>query len=505
MRAWSCLALTLLLPAACQEPGVAGEASPVRPNIVFFFVDDMGWQDTSVAFHRERTALNDRYRTPNMERLAAEGIRFTQAYASAICSPSRVSLMTGMNAARHGVTCWTLRRDQSPEQRRADVAGPDWPLNGLCAEDGVPRTVVATTLPQLLREAGYHTIHAGKAHFGAKGTPGEDPRNLGFDVNIAGGAIGGPGSYWGEKDFSAAWRDGDRIWDVPGLEEYHGQDIFLTEAITREVLAELGRQEAADDDQPFYLYLSHYAVHAPLEADARYAARYEEMGLEGNAFKLATMLEGMDKSLGDVLRWLEDHGELDHTWVVFLADNGAPSQVPRNLPLRGHKITPYEGGTRVPMIVRTPGAARAGERTAAPVLIEDVFPSFLEVAGVEWAGRTRQTVDGVSFLPLVRGDAAAEAAAAERPFIWHYPNTYDQPPSSTIRVGDWKLIHHHAGGGLELFNLAEDLSETTDLAEARPAIRERLARRLATLLRERGALMPIDKATGDAVKMADGH
>ncbi len=489
MRAWSSLAFLLLLCAACQNPAAGERAAAVRPNLVFFFVDDMGWQDTSVAFHRERTALNDRYRTPNMERLAAEGIRFTQAYASAICSPSRVSLMTGMNAARHGVTCWTLRKDVSPEGRRGDVAGPDWPLNGLCAEEGVPRTVVATTLPQLLREAGYHTIHAGKAHFGAQGTPGEDPRNLGFDLNIAGGAIGGPGSYWGEKDFSAAWRDGDAIWDVPGLEKYHGQDIYLTEAITREVLAALERQQAADDDQPFYLYLSHYAVHAPWEADARYAARYREMGLEGVALKLATMIEGMDRSLGDVLRWLED--------------NGAPAQVPPNLPLRGHKITPYEGGTRVPMIVRTPDAERAGERTAAPVLIEDVFSSFLELAGVDWSGRVRQEVDGVSFLPLVRDEPAAVAAAGERAFVWHYPNTYDQPPSSTIRVGDWKLIHHHADGRLELFDLATDLSETTDLAAARPEIRERLAGELSRLLRERGALMPIDRATGAPVKMAD--
>jgi arylsulfatase A-like enzyme len=159
-----------------------------RPNIVFFLVDDMGWQETSVPFYSEVTELNRRYRTPNMERLAAAGMKFTQAYASAVCSPTRVSALTGMNAARHRVTNWTLRKDRSPDSPHETLQPPAWNLNGIDTNSGIERTMQVTPLPALLRAAGYRTIHVGKAHFGAKDTPGENPLNLGFDVNIAGHA-----------------------------------------------------------------------------------------------------------------------------------------------------------------------------------------------------------------------------------------------------------------------------------------------------------------------------
>ena len=233
----------------------------VKPNIIFFFIDDMGWQDTSVPFYKEKTKLNKIYQTPNMEQMAAEGMKFTQAYACAVCSPSRISLMTGMNAARHQVTNWTLRKDKSPDPAHKKITPPEWNMNGLNLDDTIERTVYATTLPQLLKESGYRTIHVGKAHFGAAGTPGEDPLNLGFDVNIAGHAAGGPGSYYGKYNFSAKWRNGDKIWDIPGLEAYHGQDIYLTEALTIEANKEIDK--AVRDSTPFYLYMSHYAIHAP--------------------------------------------------------------------------------------------------------------------------------------------------------------------------------------------------------------------------------------------------
>ena len=240
----------------------------------------MGWQDTSVAFHVERTALNEDYRTPNMEKLAERGVLFTNAYACSICSPSRVSLMTGQNAARHGVTCWTLRKNKSPERvGKSHLRPAQWPLNGLQPVGSrVERSFSAVTLPQRLREAGYRTIHAGKAHFGAKDTPGADPKNLGFEVNIAGSYMGGPGSYHGDKNFSAKWRGGDEIWDVPGLEKYHGQKINLTEAITREAIAEV--EKSVKEKKPFYLYMSHYAVHAPFEPDRRFPAELRERKVE---------------------------------------------------------------------------------------------------------------------------------------------------------------------------------------------------------------------------------
>jgi arylsulfatase A-like enzyme len=465
-----------------------------QPNIVFFFVDDQGWQDTSEPFHTEVTGLNRQYRTPQMQRLAREGVKFTQAYACAVCSPSRVSLMTGLNAARHRVTCWTLRKDRSPSGKHPKVQEPPWNVNGLSTVAGIPRTVHSVTLPMLLRQAGYRTIHVGKAHWGAKGTPGEDPKNLGFDVNVAGHAAGGPGSYYGTYNFSAAWRKGDRIWDIPGLEPYHGQDINLTEALTVEANKAMDR--AVADGKPFYLYMSHYAVHAPWEKDDRFYQKYVDAGVKGLGATLASMLEGMDKSLGDILANLKRHGIEDKTIVVFMSDNGAPSQVPRNLPLRGHKLTPYEGGIRVPLIVKWPGVTKAGSVCGAYMIIEDLFPTFLEMTGVEHDG----IIDGVSLVPLLTRKSGYDD---ERAIFWHYPNTYDQPPYSVVRKGDWKLIYHHGSQKLELFDVKNDIGEEHDLA---PQQRDRvhaLAKLLGNYLRNVDAQMPLDIATQKPVPWPD--
>ena len=351
-----------------------------RPNIIFFFVDDMGWQDTSEPFHKEVTPLNRRYHTPHIERLANEGMKFTQAYACAVCSPSRISLMTGLNSARHRVTNWTLRKNKSPDNQHPKIEPPKWNLNGLSPIAGVERTLHAITLPMLLQKNGYRTIHVGKAHFGAKETLGNDPRNLGFDVNIAGHAAGGPGSYHGQHNFSAAWRKGDRIWDVPGLEKYHGRDINLTEALTIEANKAVDR--AVADKKPFYLYLSHYAIHAPWENDNRFHQKYVDAGLDKFDATYASMIEGMDRSLGDIMANVKRHGIDDNTIVVFMSDNGAPSQADRNIPLRGHKLSPYEGGPRVPMIVKWPGAVnRFGWERLTPTRTGGIFLDLHPVTG----------------------------------------------------------------------------------------------------------------------------
>jgi arylsulfatase A-like enzyme len=482
--------LILLWAAACVKP------SPQPPNIILFLVDDMGWQDTSVPFHSELTDLNRSYHTPNMEILATAGMKFTQAYACAVCSPSRISLMTGWNAARHGVTNWTLRKDRSPDPVHPRIQPPDWNMNGLSPDPEIERTVFAATLPGLLREAGYRTIHAGKAHFGAQGTPGENPLNLGFDENIAGHAAGGPGSYGGRHDFSAAWRGGDRIWDVPGLEAYHGREISLTEALTLEANQAIDR--AVTDGKPFYLYMSHYAVHAPFEEDPRFFQEFLERGLSEFDATFASMLKAMDKSLGDIMANLERHGIADHTILVFMSDNGSPKQTARNLPLRGHKLLPYEGGTRVPLIVKWPGEARAGSVTENYVMIEDIFPTLLEMAGIKGEAHTSGSeIDGVSFVPLLRN---TKGYPADRAIFWHFPHTYDQFPYSSVRKGDWKLIHFHTEGRLELYNLREDIGEERDLSAARPEKLRELVEILAGYLKEVEARMPIDKETGLAVE-----
>jgi arylsulfatase A-like enzyme len=286
-------------------------------------------------------------------------------------------------------------------------------------EPGTERTVHAMTLPALLQKAGYRTIHVGKAHFAAHGTLSEDPRNLGFDVNIAGCCAAGPGSYHGKNNFSGAFRKGDRICSKPGLEMYHGQDINLTEALTLE--ANKAVNQAVADGKPFYLYMSHYAVHAPWEKDDRFLETYTSAGLKGLQAVYASMIEGMDKSLGDIMANLKRQGLEENTVVVFMSDNGCPRKLPRNLPLRGHKLTPYEGGTRVPMIVKWPGVVEPNSLCAKDyVIIEDIFPTFLELAGVQEYQQNTGTTDGKSFAPLLKGN---KGFSNGRAIFWHYPHT----------------------------------------------------------------------------------
>lgn len=469
-----------------------------QPNIVFFFVGDMGWQDTSVPFYKEITALNERYQTPNMERLAREGMKFTQAYASAVCTPSRVSLMTGVNAARHKVTNWTLKKDVSPDSDHEVVKSSDWNLNGLSPVPNIPHTFFhAENLPLLLSQNEYRTIHIGKAHFGALGTPGEDPLNLGFDLNIGGNAAGGPGSYLGIHNFSGAWKgSGNPLLDLPGLEAYHGEAIYLTEALTREGLKAVSK--AVKDNKPFYLYLSHYANHPPREKDERYYQNYIDQGLNELEATYASMIEGMDKSLGDILNHLDKLGVNDNTIVVFMSDNGPHPQAPQNLPLRGHKLGPYEGGIRVPLLVKWPGVTNPGTVSDDCIIIEDIFPTFLEMAGLN--SLANKSIDGQSFVPLLKGE---NSNSGDRPLLWHFPNTYFSPPYSVVRKGNWKLIYHHVDQKLELFNLRDDISESTELSQTNKIKTKEMAELMTMLLKETKAQMPTINATGQFVPYPD--
>lgn len=488
---WSML-LSVFLFLQCET----SKDKIIKPNIIVFLVDDMGWQETSLQFHTEKTELNERFHTPNMERLAEKGMMFTQAYASAVCSPSRVSLITGTNPAQHGVTCWTLFKDKSPERSDEHLSSADWNLNGLSTEPGIDKTFYfAETLPKLLKQGGYHTIHVGKAHFGAKDTPGEDPISIGFDVNIGGHAAGGPGSFHGDKNFSAVWRDGMKVWDVPHLEKYHGQAINLTEALTIEANAAL--EAAVQTQKPFFLHMSHYTVHAPWEADRRFVQKYIDMGLNERLANHASMIESMDKSLGDIMNKVKELGIEDNTIIVFISDNGAPSQMTRNLPLRGHKITPYEGGVRVPMIVDWPGVTAKASRNNHPVIIQDIFASALAWAGVPEL--LPEINDSESFLPLLKG----KAMKSDRQFIWHYPNFYDVQPFSIIREGDWKLIYHYSNQSFELYNLNEDIGESNNLADTNPDKRKSLAKSLGAYLKKVEAHRPTFKSSGALVPWPD--
>ena len=510
----------LLLSAAilpmCGMAGEAIAASPAkgvpkekqRPNIVLFLVDDMGWQDTSLPFWTQRTHYNDPYPTPNMKRLAAQGKMFTQAYACSISSPTRVSLFTGMNAARHRVTSWTLRKNTTHEQPDSVMIYPEWNVNGICQEPGIERTTQVTTLAQVLKENGYQTIHCGKAHFGANDTPGADPLTMGFEVNIAGHAAGSPASYYGKNNFGNKPDGKSPLAAVPGLEKYHGTDTFLSEALTLEAMKAL--DSAQQKDEPFFLYMAHYAIHTPIQPDYRFYQKYLDKGLPPVEAAYATLIEGMDKSLGDLMDYLERNHLTENTVILFMSDNGGLAAHTRagelhtqNYPLNSGKGSAYEGGVREPMIVSWPGVVAPDTKCGDYLMIEDFYPTILEIAGVQ-KYTTVQKRDGISFMPLLTGKGKVK----DRDIYWHYPHSWGPSgpgigATCSIRSGDWKLVYYFADGKRELFNIPEDISEKNDVAIKNPRIVKKLAQKLSNYLRSVDAQRPTLRATGKLAPWPD--
>ncbi|MGB6153439.1 MAG: sulfatase-like hydrolase/transferase, partial [Pricia sp.] len=358
--------------------------------------------------------------------------------------------------------------------------------------------------PQALNDRGYYTMHAGKAHLGAIGTPGADPLNLGFDVNIAGHAAGAPASYMGTDNFGNGTEE-KAIWAVPGLEKYHGEDIFLTEAITKEALAALDTVVATA--QPFFLYMSHYAVHTPIMGDERFVQKYYEMGLDSTESKYASLIEAMDKSLGDIMDYIEEKDMAENTIILFMSDNGGLSAHSRggephthNAPLASGKGSIYEGGIREPMLVKWPGKTEPGKISEFQVIVEDFYPTILEMAGID-SLQTVQKVDGQSFTSALTSE---KEYAGVRPLFWHYPNAWgvDGPgigAASAVRKGDYKFIYFHTDRKMELYDLKVDIGEKTDLFEENPEKAKELAQVLSDHLKAVDAQMPIDKGTGKRV------
>ncbi|MBS0266973.1 MAG: sulfatase [Planctomycetes bacterium] len=495
MSSLLCCGLLLSSVVVCQA-----DDRPALPNIVIMLVDDLGVMDTSVpcltdsAGQPVRYPLNEFYRTPNMERLATRGVRFSQFYAMSVCSPTRISLMTGQNAARHRTTNWI-----NPDSDNRGPSGPPgWNWQGLKPGD--------ITLAGLLRQAGYRTIHVGKGHFGPRRSPGADPRQLGFDINVGGTAIGAPGSYYGQQDYGLR---GDHPENgVPGLDKYHGTEMFLTEALTLEAKTHVA--DAVRNRTPFFLYFSHYAVHAPFHSDPRFAGQYADSGQPPAAQAFATLVAGMDKSLGDLLDHLESLGVAENTLVLFLGDNGSDAPLGHEhavacaAPLRGKKGSHYEGGMRVPFLAgwarpdrsqpcqqRLPIAAGAIQTQMAAVY--DLFPTILELIGAHVpAGHV---VDGKSLTRLLRGQ---HDPAHEDVFLMHYPHApHRSNYFTTFRQGDWKVIYHYfpspASGGshYQLFNLGNDPFEQQNLAAEQPGELRRLLLEMLARLDRQQALLPV--------------
>ncbi|MEM7364063.1 MAG: sulfatase [Pseudomonadota bacterium] len=455
---------------------------PTQPNIVLILIDDLGWTDLTCYG-------SGFYETPNLDRLASEGLLFTDAYASCpVCSPTRASIMTGKYPARVGITQYIPGHAVG---RLQDV--PYF--------HGLPKSEVALPIP--LSDAGYQTWHVGKWHLGDRQTW---PEHMGFDVNVGGCGWGAP-----RFGFFAPYK-------MPNLEE--GPDgEYLTDRLTTEALSLLENREK---DRPFFLNLCHYAVHIPIQSPAdlieKYAEKAQTMGLdredvivEGELFgaahlrgqrvlrrtiqsdpAYAAMIENLDTNIGRVLDCLDHEGLSEDTVVIFTSDNGGLATSNRfegvptsNRPLNEGKGWMYEGGTRVCQIVRWPGTVAAGSTTAVPTTSTDLYPTLLELAGAP--ANPTQHPDGKSLMPVLKNESFERG-----PIFWHYPHYANQGgrPAAAVRDGPWKLIHHFEDDRYELFDLENDVSETHNLAQTQPAVLDRLREALRQWQTEVEALMP---------------
>ena len=454
------------------------QAGSKPPNIVFFLVDDLGWTDL-------KCFGSSFYDTPNCDRLAASGMKFTNAYAACpVCSPTRASIMTGRYPTRTGVTDYI-----------GAAAGKAWRRNTRLLPAVYTRQLELKelTLAEVLRGQGYATFFAGKWHLGNEGFWPEDQ---GFDVNQGGIQRGGP--YGGKKYFSPYGNP--RLKDGPDGEH-------LPDRLASETVKFMERNK----DQPFFAYLSFYSVHTPLisreDLKQKYLARKKKRGLEAKWGKehnrkvrlvqehavYGGMIEAMDLAVGKVLDGLKRLKLAENTVVFFMSDNGGLStsegHPTSNLPLRGGKGWMYEGGIREPMMVRWPGVTKPGSVSASPIISTDFFPTILELAGIKYQPPAR--IDGVSFTTALRGKPHDRGA-----IYWHYPHYGNQgcAPTGAVREGDWKLIEWYEDGKLELFNLREDISEKNDLAKKHPDMVKNLAAQLAAWRKETGARMPTQNA-----------
>lgn len=552
--------LALLSPALLLAGCSGGKQT--KPNIVFFLVDDYGWPESSVPYGDEVYPRNMEFHTPNMERLARQGVVMTHAYACPVSTPTRTSILSGMNAVHSGITNWVSMAKDEPADAVGGLNGngvfqdlatdafirPDWKINGMCPDipesEGVNDVTIATPLARLLKDEGYYTIHVGKAHWASAGVPGASPYNMGFTVNVAGTNAGHPRSYLGEENYGNT-KDKWTMAAVQNMTEYYGTETFLTEALTREALKTL--DYPISHKQPFYLYMAHYATHTPIQKDPRFYDAYSDMGLDDGQAKFSSMVEGVDKSLGDLLDYLEEKGIADNTVIIFMADNGGNADNPAKggvpheccAPLREGKGSCYQGGIRVPMIFYWPGKTAPGTRVNTPTLPEDLFPTILDIAGVK-ERETVQQVDGKSLVDLfVKGSQLAakeqfsslsEAGAfvvpeevsgisPERPLVFHYPHQWkvEYRPEvdflSTVIVGDWKLVyvmmntlpgmHVQDGVPFELYNIRDDIGEKHNLAAEYPEKVRELASVLGERLRAWNAPMPTVRSTGERVAWPD--
>ena len=519
-----------------------------KPNIITFVIDDMGWLDTSVAFGEEVYPHNLRHDTPNIARLAEEGVIMTSAFACPVSSPSRTSMMSGMNAAHTRITNYlAMVKDKNtdasntPSEKLDDtVERTDWNVNGIqpAGMSDIGHCVHVTPYPQILKNNGYYTIHTGKSHWAPGGTAAASPYNMGFCVSVAGHVVGKGWGYYAENNYRNVPGNYNQL-TIQNMTEYLGSSTHLTEALTLESLKTL--DYPIDNGIPFYLNFCHFAVHTPILSDPRFYQKYIDRGMDEGQARFASMCEGVDKSLGDLMAYLEKKKVLDNTIIVFMSDNGGNSENlskggerhTQNSPLREGKASCYDGGIRVPMIVYWKGKVAAGTRLNTPVVMEDLYPTILEMAGIN-SYETVQDLDGKSIVSLLtKGSEAVRKAMnkglitnqkeansyvvpesvsgidPEREVLAHYPHQWkpyqlhDIDYLSSLRKGDWKIVYRHRQQALELYNTRQDITERNDLSGTNPEKLQEMAQALTAKLKGYDALMPTFRSTGEVIPMPD--
>ncbi|MEO0471355.1 MAG: sulfatase, partial [Bacteroidota bacterium] len=465
------------LLCCCLLSACVPKPAKLHPNVLFILADDFGWNEMSCSG-------SSYYETPNLDRLAREGMMFTQAYAACqVCSPSRASILTGTYPTRHGITTWI--GDRSGEEwrthnRHTPVFPPSYNQQ-LPAEDIV--------LPEAFQAAGYQTMFCGKWHLGDEGS---SPEDHGFDVNIGGYWAGSPrGGYFSPYT-------NPRLEDGP-----IGENLSLR--LAKET-ADFIRNR--DQSRPFLAYLSFYAVHGPIQTSKakwqKYRSKAIQAGLADSAFVFdrrkavrqhqdnpvyAGLVESMDESIGLVLEALERQGIVEETIIVFTSDNGGVSSgdafSSSMLPLRGGKGRQWEGGIQEPLLMRFPSMIPSGSRCEESIIHMDLYPTLLGMAGLDLL--PDQHVDGIDIRPVFSAQALPE-----RELFWHYPHYGNQggEPSSIIRSKNWKLIRYHEDGREELYNLHKDMGEQHNLLSIHPSVSERLSARLSDWLCATNARFP---------------
>ncbi|MDQ3649150.1 MAG: sulfatase [Acidobacteriota bacterium] len=453
-------AFTVAVLSFVSVPPLCAAARPgSQLNFIFVLVDDLGWTDLGCYGSRF-------YETPNIDRLASRGMKFTQAYsACTVCSPSRASILTGQYPARLHLTDF--------------IAGHQYPWAKLRVPDWTKYLPLEhRTIAEALKTRGYATASIGKWHLGSEGY---DPLKQGFDLNLAGTNRGQPPSYF------APYR-------IPTLEDGPAGE-YLTDREAGEALKFI----EANRNKPFLLYLPHHAVHTPIQAKKEVTERYRrkikaDVAQQNPAY--AALIESVDESIGRVMQKLAELKIDERTVIIFTSDNGGLLPVTSNVPLRAGKGSAYEGGVRVPAIVLWPGVIRPGSTSDVPIIGADFYPTILEMAKVKLY--RNQVVDGTSIVGVLKGARSSKRDA----LYWHYPHYHhgSAKPYSAIRQGDLKLIEFYEDNHVELYNIRNDIGEKEDLAQKMPQKRDELKLKLHAWRQAVKAQMPTPNPDHDPAK-----